>query len=136
MIEALVGVVVGVLIIVLARILRTQRWWYSVGLLVLPTLYASFAFFSGDHSAALKEMLVGIPFLATGLIFTLVSTRYSALVVGAFWILHGLFDLLHGSLLVNPGVPTWYPVWCCAIDVVVGSYLLWLWWRIPGEAHS
>ncbi|MEO8576499.1 MAG: hypothetical protein ABI556_07365, partial [Gemmatimonadales bacterium] len=51
-------------------------------------------------------------------------------VVGAFWILHGLYDLTHSHLITNAGVPGWYPVFCFSVDVVVGAYLLWLSRRI------
>lgn len=131
MIEALMGAAVGVLTIVLARIIRGQRWLYSVGLLVLPSLYAWFALRAGEQAVGVKEMVFGIPFVAAGLVFAFVSVRQSAVVVGAFWMLHGLYDLAHSRLLTNPGVPGWYPVWCCSVDVVIGAYLLWLSRRVP-----
>ncbi len=130
MIEALLGAAAGVLTIFLARAIRGQRWLYSIGLLVLPGLYALFALRAGEPAVGLKEMIYGIPFVAAGLVFAFVSVRHSAVVVGAFWMLHGLYDVVHGRLLANPGVPGWYPVWCCAVDVVVGAYLLWLSRRI------
>ena len=125
-IEALAGAAAGVLIIFVARMIRGQRWLYSIGLLVLPGLYALFALQAGERAVSVKEMLYGIPFLVAGLVFAFVSVRHSAVVVGAFWILHGLYDLMHSRLLTNPGVPGWYPVWCCSVDVVIGAYLLWL----------
>ncbi len=131
MIEALVGAAVGVLTIVVARGVRGQRWMYSIGLLVLPSLYAIFALRVGEPAVSAKEMLYGVPYLVAGLVFAIASVRNSAVVVGAFWILHGVSDMLHGRLLTNPGVPRWYPVWCCAVDVVVGAYLLWLARRLP-----
>lgn len=131
MIEALSGGAVGVLTIVLARFIRGQRWLYSLGLLTLPSLYAFFALQAGDRAVGVKEMIYGIPFLAVGLLFALVSVRRSAVVVGAFWILHGLYDLTHGRFITNIGVPGWYPVWCFSVDVVIGAYLLWLSRRIP-----
>ncbi len=130
MIEALAGAAAGVLTIVIARTIRGQRWLYAIGLLVLPGLYALFALLAGDRAVAVREMAYGIPFLAAGLGFAIVSVRHSAVAVGSFWILHGLYDLVHGRLLSNPGVPGWYPVWCCAVDVVIGAYLLWLSRRI------
>ena len=126
MIEALLGAVAGVLTIVLARMIRGQRWLFAIGLLVLPSLYALFALQAGEQAIGVKEMLYGIPFLVAGLVFAFVSVGHSAVVVGVFWILHGVFDLMHGCLFTNPGVPHWYPIWCCAVDVVVGVYLLWL----------
>lgn len=130
MIEALIGVAVGVLTIVLARIIRGQHWLYSIGLLTLPSLYASFALRAGEPAVGVKEMLYGVPFIVAGLLFAFVSVRQSAVVVGAFWILHALYDLTHSQFFTNAGVPGWYPVFCFSVDVVVGAYLLWLSRRI------
>lgn len=131
MIGALVGVAVGVLTIVLARAIHGQRWLYSLGLLTLPSLYASFALHAGEHAVGIKEMIYGVPFIVAGLFFAFVSVRWSAVAVGAFWILHGLYDVTHGQFFTNAGVPGWYPVFCFSVDVVVGAYLLWLSRRIP-----
>ena len=131
MIEALIGVAVGVLTIVLARSIRGQHWVYSIGLLTLPSLYAFFALRIGAPAVAVNEMIYGIPFLVGGLFFAMVSVRHSAIVVGALWILHGLYDLIHSRLITNAGVPDWYPVWCFSVDVVIGAYLLWLSRRLP-----
>ncbi len=131
MIAALIGIAVGVLTIVLARIIRGQHWVYSLGLLTLPSLYAFFALQAGEQAVGVKEMIYGAPFIVVGLVFALVSVRQSAVVVGAFWILHGLYDLTHDQFITNAGVPGWYPVFCFAVDVVVGAYLLWLSRRIP-----
>jgi hypothetical protein len=130
-IEALIGVAVGVLTIGLARLIRGQRWLYALGLLTLPSLYALFALQAGEQAVGVKEMIYGIPFVVVGLVFAMVGVRQSAVVVGAFWILHALYDLTHGQFFTNPGVPDWYPVFCFSVDVVVGAYLLWLSRRIP-----
>ena len=130
MIEALVGVAVGVLTIALARIIRGQRWLYSLGLLTLPSLYAFFALQAGEQEVGVKEMIYGVPFVVVGLVFAFVSVRHSAVVIGAFWILHGLFDVTHSQFFTNAGVPGWYPVFCFSVDVVIGAYLLWLSRRI------
>ena len=130
MIEALIGVAVGILTIVLARSIRGQHWLYSIGLLTLPSLYASFALHAGEPAVGVKEMLYGVPFIVAGLVFAFVSVRQSAVLVGAFWILHALYDLTHNQFLTNAGVPDWYPVFCFSVDVVVGGYLLWLSRRI------
>lgn len=130
MIEALIGAAVGVLTIAFARVIRGQHWVYSIGLLTLPSLYASFALRAGDQAVALKEMMYGVPFLVAGVVFATLSVRHSAILVGALWILHGLYDLTHSHLITNAGVPGWYPVWCFSVDVVIGAYLLWLSRRI------
>jgi hypothetical protein len=129
-IEALIGIALGVLTIVLARSIRGQHWVYSIGLLTLPSLYASFALQAGEQAVSVKEMIYGIPFVVAGLVFAFVSVRYSAIVVGALWILHALYDLAHSQIFTNPGVPVWYPVFCFSVDIVVGAYVLWLSRRI------
>jgi len=130
LIEAVAGVAVGVLTIVTARILRGQRWLYSLGLLTLPSLYALFALQAGDQAAGIKEMIYGLPYITAGLVFAFVSIRRSAIIVGALWIFHGVYDLMHSQLITNAGVPRWYPVFCFTVDVVIGAYLLWLSSRI------
>jgi hypothetical protein len=130
-IEALIGAAVGVLTIVLARFIRGERWLYSLGLLALPGIYAFFALQAGELAVGVKEMIYGVPFVVAGLVFALVSVRQSAAVVGVFWLLHGLYDLAHGQLITNTGVPGWYPIFCFVVDIVIGSYLLWLSRRIP-----
>jgi hypothetical protein len=130
MIEALIGVSVGVLTIGVARLIRGERWLYALGLLTLPSLYANFALQAGEPAVGVKEMIYGIPFIVAGLVFAFVSVRQSAVVVGAFWILHALWDLTHGQFFTNAGVPGWYPVFCFSVDIVVGVYVLWLSRRI------
>lgn len=131
MIEALIGAAVGVLTIVTARFIRGERWLYSLGLLSLPGIYASFAFYAGEQAVGVKEIIYGVPYVVAGIVFAVVSVRQSAVMVGVFWLLHGLYDLLHGQLFTNPGVPGWYPVFCFVVDAVIGSYVLWLSQRVP-----
>jgi hypothetical protein len=104
---------------------------YSLGLLVLPGLYAFFALQAGEQTVAVREIVYGVPYVVAGLVFAIVSVRQSAIVVGALWLLHGLYDLVHGRLITNIGVPGWYPIWCLVVDVVIGSYLLWLSRHVP-----
>ena len=131
LIGGFIGVALGTLTILLARRIRGERWLYSIGLLTLPSLYAFFALRVGNQAAGVKELIYGLPFLAAGLIFAFVSVRKSAVVVGSFWILHGLYDLAHDQFISNAGVPDWYPAFCFCVDVVIGAYLLWLSRRLP-----
>ena len=137
MIGAIIGAALGVLTIVFARSIRGEAWVYAIGLITLPGLYAFFGVRAGDSSAIVKELIYGIPYLAAGLIFAFVSIRQSAVIVGVLWILHGLYDLIHSGLIVNAGVPAWYPAFCFSVDVVIGAYVLWLSRRIPdGNLHN
>ncbi len=130
-IAAFIGIALGILTILLARSIRGEHWLFSIGLLTLPSLYAFFALRAGDQAGGLKEMTYGLPFIAAGVVFAFVSARKSAVVIGAFWILHAMYDLTHSQFINNAGVPDWYPAFCFSVDVVVGAYLLWLSRRIP-----
>jgi len=72
-IAALIGVAVGVLTIVSARIIGGQHWLYSIGLLTLPSLYAFFALRAGEQAVGVKEMIYGIPYVVAGLVFAFPS---------------------------------------------------------------
>jgi hypothetical protein len=50
--------------------------------------------------------------------------------------IHGAFDLIHGGLINNPGVPAWWPSFCLSYDVAVAAYLAGLVVRRPALAHA
>ena len=102
-----------------------------MGLLTLPGIYAFFALRAGEQTVGVREMIYGIPYVVAGLVFALIGVRSSAVVVGVFWLLHGLYDLAHSQLITNTGVPGWYPIFCFVVDAVIGLYLLWLSRRVP-----
>jgi len=68
------------------------------------------------------ESLVGAVFLA----LAAAGFRSSLWVVVAALAGHGIFDLAHGSLIANPGVPGWWPAFCLMYDVTAATYLAWL----------
>ena len=39
---------------------------------------------------------------------------------------HGMFDLVHGRIIANPGVPVWWPPFCLTYDIAAAGYLAWL----------
>jgi len=59
-------------------------------------------------------------------------TLRNAAASGNLWIVvaglaaHGLFDLLHPQLIDNPGVPSFWPMFCMAYDVVAAACLAFL----------
>jgi hypothetical protein len=38
---------------------------------------------------------------------------------------HGVFDLAHGAVPSNPGVPGWWPAFCLTYDATAAGYLAW-----------
>lgn len=117
----LVGVVLAAAVSLSATFigLDRDRAFYATVLIVIASYYALFAVMGGSlHVLALEA-----PPILAFLGLALVGFRRSSwfLVIGL--IAHGVFDYLHGHVIENPGVPTWWPSFCLAYDVTAGAYL-------------
>ncbi|MGH8492712.1 MAG: hypothetical protein ACRERR_06340 [Moraxellaceae bacterium] len=131
MLELLAGVVCGALCVWLVRRFAVQRWAYTLGMILLPLPYLFFAHRAGDENTVFLEMFYGIFFLASGLVFAISRLKFSAYLVAALWFLHAAYDFSHGHLIINMGMPAWYPLLCAGFDVVVAVSLIWLARRLP-----
>ena len=38
---------------------------------------------------------------------------------------HGVFDVAHGRIVTNPGVPEWWPAFCLTFDIGAAGFLAW-----------
>jgi hypothetical protein len=120
LIGALLALAVGGLGTVVG--LDRDRAFYPTVMVVIASYYALFAVMGGSTHALLVEAGVATVFLAV----SLVGFKYSLwLVVGAL-ASHSIFDLFHGQLIANPGVPVWWPAFCFAYDGVAAAYLAFL----------
>jgi hypothetical protein len=123
-----VALLVGVLLAVAVGLFATgtgldrDRAFYPVVTIVIASYYALFAVMGASTHALVLESLVGTLFLGAA-----VSGFKSSLwVVVAALAAHGLFDLGHGTVISNPGVPSWWPQFCLMYDVTAAAYLAWL----------
>jgi hypothetical protein len=124
----MVGMVVGALLALGVGAFATgsgldrDRAFYPVTTIVIASYYALFAVMGGSTHALILESLIGLAFLATA-----VSGFKSSLwLVAAALVGHGIFDLVHGSVISNPGVPRWWPQFCLTYDLTFAVYLAWL----------
>jgi hypothetical protein len=123
-----VAVAVGVLLALGVGLFATgigldrDRAFYPVVAIVVASYYALFAVMGASTHALIVESLVGIAFLAAAA----TGFKSSLWIVVAALAGHGIFDLVHGSVIANPGVPSWWPQWCFAYDVTAAAYLAWL----------
>ena len=102
--------------------LDRDRAFYPTVMIVIAILYALFAVMGASTHALVLELLAGA-------IFVLAATygfKSSLWVVAAALAAHGIFDWVHGFVISNPGVPTWWPEFCGAYDVTAAAYLAWL----------
>lgn len=101
---------------------------YAMALMCLPCIYAAFAIFNQEatQTVVIKEMAIGIPYIAVGLMALQSKLKMISYLLAILWLMHGAYDLFHDHLFINPGVPVWYPVFCAVVDLVIGTYLLYV----------
>ncbi len=102
--------------------LDRDRAFYPAMLVVIASFYVVFAVMGGTVYALAVESMITIGFLVVAVL----GFRSSLWIVVAGLAGHGLFDLVHASLLSNPGVPGWWPPFCFAYDVTAASCAAWL----------
>ena len=105
--------------------LDRDRAFYPTVTIVVAAYYVLFAVIAASTQAIVLETLVGAVFLALAASGFKSSLWIVVLALAA----HGIFDLVHGRVLSNPGVPGWWPQFCLTYDVVAAGYLA---WRLKG----
>jgi len=120
----MVGVCLALAVGMLATILRLdrERGFYPTVTIVIASYYALFAVMGASTHTLILEASVGMVFL----VCAAYGFRSSLWVVVGALAVHGIFDLVHGAAILNPGVPTWWPEFCLAYDVTAALYLAWL----------
>ena len=102
--------------------LDRDRAFYPAVTIVVASYYALFAVMGASTQALVLELIAGSVFLLAAL----AGFRWSLWIAAGALVGHGVFDLLHGFVIANPGMPAWWPDFCAAYDVVAGVYLAWL----------
>lgn len=102
--------------------LDRERSFYPVVMIVIASYYALFAVMGASTHALVLEVLIATAFLAAAA----VGFRSSLWIVVAALAAHGVLDFVHGSVVANPGVPSWWPPFCLTYDVTAAAYLAWL----------
>jgi hypothetical protein len=120
----LVGALFALAVGLFARVtgLDRDRAFYPTVMIVIAFLYSLFAVMGASTRALVLESLLGLAFLAAGVIGFRSSLWIVAIALGA----HGVFDLAHDAIVSNPGVPGWWPAFCLTYDVTAAGYLAWL----------
>jgi signal transduction histidine kinase len=122
--EYLIGVLLALAISIGASLIGLDRdkAFYPTCLIVIGFLYALFAIMGGSMHALWIELIPGAFFLLAAV----VGFKRNLWIVATGLVAHGLFDFVHGHVISNPGVPTWWPMFGFAYDVTAGVYLAWL----------
>jgi hypothetical protein len=122
--EIVVGVVlaIGVGIFLSISKMDRDRSVYPVIMIVIAMLYVLFAVMGGSTRALGFEIVAALLFIAAAV----VGYRSALWIVAVALAAHGVFDLVHPRLIDNPGVPTFWPMFCSAYDITAAIYLGWI----------
>lgn len=82
-------------------------------LCVIASYYLLFAAMTGNVETVVAEAALSLVFVALAV---LGFQRTPVLVVVGL-AAHGAFDLVHGHLVDNVGVPSWWPLFCGGYDL-------------------
>ena len=120
----LIGVILALLVALFAKLvgLDRDRAFYPTVLVVVASYYDLFAVMAGPGPALGVELAASAGFLVA----VVVGFRRNLWIVVAGLAAHGVFDLLHPHLIENPGVPSFWPMFCMAYDVMAAACLAFL----------
>lgn len=125
--EILVGVILGLMAVGSARLVGfdRERSFFPVLLIVIATYYLLFAAMGKQPGSLQSEAMAALVFAA----IAMAGYKRSLWLVPLGLAAHAVFDLVHGELIVNPGVPDFWPTFCLGFDLVAAAYLAALLWR-------
>lgn len=131
MIPLIAGVLLAVGIAAFAKATRfdQDRSFYPTILIIIASYYVLFAILGGSGHALSWELVIACLFSAIAIFGSL----RSPLLVGAGITAHGLFDLVHHGIIQNPGVPSWWPTFCASVDLLLGIWVLGLYYSRRDE---
>jgi len=116
--EYLIGTLVAVAVVVFAKLsgFDRERVFYPAVLIVTATYYILFAAIGNSVQALSIESGVAGVFAALAVL----GFKKSFWLIPAGFAGHGAFDLVHSSIVQNPGTPIWWPGFCMSFDVIAG----------------
>ena len=96
-----------------------DRALYPAIMIVIAFLYELFAVMGGSSRALVMESAVAVVFIG----LSVAGFKLTLWLVVFALAAHGIFDLVHGQFIQNPGVPVWWPMFCFSYDVTAAVYL-------------
>ena len=120
--EIIIGVAIGLMTAIIGRTLKFDQdaSFYPVILIVIAFYYVLFSVMSGETNIVIYELSIALAFTITAII----GSKISIYIIAVGLIFHGIFDVFHDFILLNEGVPSWWPGFCAAVDIVLGILVI------------
>lgn len=96
-----------------------DRSFYPTVLIIIASYYVLFAVMGASQRTLWIEIAIAAAFS----LFAILGFKRSLWFVVAALVAHGAFDFVHHLFIENRGVPHWWPGFCLAFDVVLGTFL-------------
>lgn len=119
--EILIGVALALAVGIVTSLVGfdRDRAFYPTVTIVIASYYVLFAAIAGASESLSGEALVAFIFIC----IAVAGFKTSLWLVVFALTLHGTFDFFHAQLILNPGVPGWWPDFCLAVDVTLAAWL-------------
>ncbi len=119
--DILWGLVIGLSGVGSAHLLGfdRDRSYYPTLMIVIASIYILFAVMAVPASALWPEAIAAMVFIA----LAIAGHRWSLWLVVLALLGHGVFDMVHPHIIANAAVPSWYPAFCGAADLVLSAAL-------------
>jgi hypothetical protein len=102
---------------------RSPRFYGDV-LVVIALAYVLFAVMAESPRIIVVESGVAAAFIAVAVAGMRGTTRrWAGRLLAAGLAAHGVYDLVHPAVVVNPVVPTWWPLFCGVVDVLLAGWV-------------
>lgn len=119
--EYIIGMLLAVVTCVTVTVVGLDRGrsFYPVVMIVIASYYCLFAVMGGSRPALWLDGAIALLFAGAAVI----GFRTTLWLVAAALAAHGAMDLVHHHLVANAGVPSWWPGFCAAFDIIAAAYL-------------
>ena len=124
MIEAISGIIVAVVIIILSRLLSkhfTTKLFAATILIAIAFIYVGFSLKDNSVGLIILEVVVALIFY----FLAVIGYTRNNLLLGFGIILHGLWDIFHHKgIFISTDIPGYWPSFCLIVDIIDGIYFL------------
>ena len=119
-----IGIALALIVACFARLTRfdRDRAFYPTVAIIVASYYVLFAVMGGSRHTLIVELIVMLAFVLVAVI----GFKFNLWLVVACLAAHGVFDVFHGLVVTNPGVPQWWPAFCLTYDIGAAGFLAWL----------
>ena len=124
--ELLAGGIIAAAVVGLGVATRRGRspQFYGDVLVVIALAYVLFAVMTESPRTIVVESGVAAAFIAVAVGAARGANRRRAgRLVAAGLAAHGVYDLVHPTVVGNPVVPAWWPLFCGVVDVLLAGWV-------------